>query len=124
MRRVREACAVEARGGAERIISDVLLAEHKQWIARLEKEGSQFLPSPEEEEELLREMQLSVGRKQHKTVGAVPNLSPHVNSGDGSGYEDQMMLEEYLEAEAHQVEQYEHSLEQYLAQGEDTPMTE
>lgn len=123
MRRVREACAVEARGGAERIISDVLLAEHKQWIARLEQEGNaQFLPSPEEEEELLREMQLSVG-EQKKAVDVVPNLSPHAD-GAGSGYEDQMMLEEYLEAEAYQVEQYEHSLEHYLAQGEDTPMME
>lgn len=122
MRQVRETCAFEARGGSERIVTDLLIAEHKQWIADLEKEGSQFLPSPEEEEALFKELHgISLGLAKPPQLESIPNLQPPDPS-------DEMMLEEYLEAEADQARQYEQSIEYYLqleqANNQDTPMAE
>lgn len=119
MRQVREACALKARGGDERIVSDLLRAEHKQWMEALQKEGAQYVPTREEEEEMLQEAQRDA---ESKLLRGTPALAPPD--------QNERLLEEYLEAEAMQAMEVEREMELYLnqqfqhLQDGDTPMEE
>lgn len=116
MRQVRETSVFKARGGNERLVSDLLIAEHKHWMSALEKEGAQFLPSPEEEEALLNELQGLSSKDLEKPtrLDVIPNLQPQPPVDD-------MMLEDYLEAEAEQARLMEQSLNHYLELAHSTP---
>lgn len=120
MKSVRQKQALKARGGNDRMINDILLAEHKQWMEAQQREGSKHIVTPEEAEELFEELYSSVfhSKKQNESSPALQQQS--------SADQDQFLLEEFLEQQQAEANMIEQSIDYYLQfenQGQDVEMT-
>lgn len=108
MRSVRQNQVMKARGGDDRMINDILIGEHKQWLEAQQREGSKFTITPEEAEALFEEFYSSEFQSQ-KT----PSISLIKQQSD-STKQDQILLEEFLEQQEAETNMIDHSIDYYL----------
>lgn len=99
---------MKARGGDDRMINDILIGEHKQWLEAQQREGSKFTITPEEAEALFEEFYSSEFQSQ-KT----PSISSIKQQSD-STKQDQILLEEFLEQQEAEANMIDHSIDYYL----------
>jgi hypothetical protein len=112
---------MKARGGDDRMINDILIAEHKQWLEAQQREGSKFTVTPEEAEALFEEFYSSEFQSTEK-----PIISPTQHQPD-STEQDQALLEEFLEQQETEASMIDQSIDYYLQfenQGQDVNMTD